>query len=369
MSSVFHIPLEFMGLDKLWTLVAKKLAGEASEEELKEMEELIREHPGWQNAVEQMEHLWKQQPMVQTQEIEDAYIAHLYRLEEKNININAATEYPGAERRIGGKQWWWVAAASVLIILSLFLYNNDETGSRKDLKPQVGVVSEVSTKPQSKSRLQLPDGSTVWLNAGSKLTYAPDFGKSNREVELVGEAFFDVVKIPTKPFIINTTNIQIKVLGTAFNVKAYQGDKVTETSLVRGQIEVTIRNRPEKKIVLTPFQKLILENEALVTRQPIVQRDRKLYSIIDIQPRPTDSTIVETSWMQDELIFREERFEDLARMMEIRFKVEIEVRNPKLKDLKFSGRWKDESIEKALEALQFTVPFEYRMRNEHIVIY
>jgi ferric-dicitrate binding protein FerR (iron transport regulator) len=358
-----------MGLDKLWTLVAKKLAGEASEEELKEMEELIREHPGWQNAIEQIEQLWKQQPMVQPQDIEDAYIAHLYRLEEKKININAAPDSPQTERRIGGKQWWWIAAASVLIILSLFLYNNDDTGSRKELKPQVGVVSEVSTKPQSKSRLQLPDGSTVWLNAGSKLTYAPDFGKTNREVELVGEAFFDVVKMPAKPFIINTTNIQIKVLGTAFNVKAYKGDKVTETSLVRGRIEVTIRNRPEKKIVLTPFEKLIVENDALATRQAVVQRDRKLYSIIDIQPRPTDSSIVETSWIQDELIFREERFEDLARMMEIRFKVEIEVRNTKLKDLKFSGIWKDESIEKALEALQFSVPFEYRIMNEHIIIY
>jgi ferric-dicitrate binding protein FerR (iron transport regulator) len=191
----------------------------------------------------------------------------------------------------------------------------------------------------------------------------------NREVELVGEAFFDVVKMPTKPFIINTTNIQIRVLGTAFNVKAYQGDKVTETSLVRGQIEVTIRNRPEKKIVLTRFEKLIVENDALANRQALVQRDRKLYSIIDIQPRPTDSTIVETSWMQDELIFREERFEDLARMMEIRFKKQIEVRNPKLREMKFSGIWKDESIEKALEALQFTVPFDYKINNEQIIIF
>ena len=358
-----------MGLDKLWTLVAKKLAGEASGEELKEMEELVREHPGWQNAIEQMEQLWKQQPLVHNQDTEDAYLAHLYRLEEKNIHLNSTAPNRIAALWNRGKQWWWVAAASVVVMLSLFLYTNDFTAGKKELKPEGGVVSEVSTKPQSKSRLQLPDGSTVWLNAGSKLTYSPEFGKVNREVELVGEAFFDVVKIPTKPFIINTTNIQIKVLGTAFNVKAYKGDKVTETSLVRGQIEVTIRNRPEKKIVLTPFEKLIVENDALASKQPIVHRNRKLYSIIDIQPRPTDSTIVETSWMQDELIFREERFEDLARMMEIRFKVEIEVRNPKLKDLKFSGSWKDESIEKALEALQFTVPFDYKMRNEQIIIY
>jgi ferric-dicitrate binding protein FerR (iron transport regulator) len=251
--------------------------------------------------------------------------------------------------------------------LSLFFYSVYPTKDKGSSRP-LAVSSEVSSKSQSKSRLQLPDGSTVWLNAGSKLIYSPDFGQKNREVELIGEAFFDVAKMPDKPFIISTTNVKIKVLGTAFNVKAYEGDKVTETSLVRGRIEVTLRNRPEKTIVLSPFEKLVVENEPVVREQKEVQRQRRIYDIIQIDPRPTDSTIIETSWMQEELIFREERFEDLARMMEIRYKVNIVIRNSKLKALKFSGIWKDETIEKALEALQFTVPFTYKTTPEGIII-
>jgi transmembrane sensor len=356
-----------MSLDVLWTLVSKKLAGEASEADLRDLEEIVQQHPEWQNAIEQMEQLWKQQPHFNMQDVEDAYLTHLCKLEEKKIFFDEAGDRLSAEQK-SGKLWKWLAAASVLLLLSLFLYSVYPTDLKKSSSP-LTVSSEVSSKSQSKSRLQLPDGSTVWLNAGSKLIYSPDFGQKSREVELIGEAFFDVAKMPGKPFVINTTNIQIRVLGTAFNVKAYKGDKVTETSLVRGKIEVTIRNRPMDTIELRPFQKLVVENEPQEKKIATVSKSSSDYAVIPIEPRPTDSTIVETSWIQDELIFREERFEDLVRMMEIRFKVNIMIRNPKLKALKFSGSWKDETIEKALEALQFTVPFTYQTTPEGIIIH
>ncbi|HEX5669156.1 MAG TPA: FecR domain-containing protein [Chitinophagaceae bacterium] len=355
-----------MSLDVLWTLVSKKLAGEASEADLRDLEEIVQQHPDWQNAIEQMEQLWKQQPHFNMQEVEDAYLTHLCKLEEKKIFFDEAGDRLSGEQK-SRKLWRWLAAASVLLLLSLFLYSVYPTEDKRSSSP-LTVSSEVSSKSQSKSRLQLPDGSTVWLNAGSKLIYSPDFGQKNREVELIGEAFFDVAKLPGIPFIISTTNVKIKVLGTAFNVKAYEGDKVTETSLVRGRIEVTLKNRPEKTIVLSPFEKLVVDNESQAKKVDTVNRNRSIYTVIPIVPRPTDSTIVETSWIQDELIFREERFEDLARMMEIRYKVSIIIRDPKLKALKFSGSWKDETIEKALEALQFTVPFTYKTTPEGIII-
>ncbi len=124
-------------------------------------------------------------------------------------------------------------------------------------------VNEISTRPGSKSKVELPDGSVVWLNAGSTLTYDKDFGKENRAVTLIGEGFFDVTKNKEKPFIISTESISIKVLGTVFNVKAYKEDKQTETSLIHGSIEVTIKNRPNDKIILSPSEKLIVENSIL----------------------------------------------------------------------------------------------------------
>src|SRR2546423_14261851 len=102
----------------------------------------------------------------------------------------------------------------------------------------------------SRSKLVLPDGSTVWLNAGSKLTYNKDFGNNIREVSLVGEAFFDVMHIPDVPFVIETPTAVVKVLGTSFNVKAYPNETTTETSVIRGRVEISPRQRPGEKFVL-----------------------------------------------------------------------------------------------------------------------
>ena len=80
------------------------------------------------------------------------------------------------------------------------------------------------------------------LNAGSTLTMAKDFNEQSREVTLEGEAFFDVSHNPGKPFIIHTTSMNVRVLGTVFNVKAYPADKLAETSLLKGSVEITLKN-------------------------------------------------------------------------------------------------------------------------------
>ena len=103
----------------------------------------------------------------------------------------------------------------------------------------------LSTKG-SRSRSLLPDGTTVWLNAGSKLYYENDFN-GTREVRLEGEAFFDVVKQTDRPFIVHTSGIDIKVLGTAFNVKSYPEDKTVETTLYRGLVQVFRQEDTPKK--------------------------------------------------------------------------------------------------------------------------
>src|SRR4029078_631833 len=98
----------------------------------------------------------------------------------------------------------------------------------------------VSTKRGSKSKVQLPDGTQVWLNADSRIAYNEKFQGNLREVTLEGEAYFDVVRDEKRPFVIHTAAIDIKVLGTAFNVRSYANEKNTETSLIRGSIEVTL---------------------------------------------------------------------------------------------------------------------------------
>jgi ferric-dicitrate binding protein FerR (iron transport regulator) len=243
---------------------------------------------------------------------------------------------------------------------------------------QVAEKSEVSTKYGSKTKLVLPDGTQVWLNSGTKLSYTKAYGNRLREVSLSGEAYFDVVKNPERPFVIHTSKINIKVLGTAFNVKSYPGEKKTETSLVRGSIEVTFNSRPSEKIILKPNEKLIVSNEEEpepvkpaknnLIPNIVVHQQEPIIAISHLTYEPKDSTVIETSWMENKLIFRSESFEDLALRMERWYGISIRFGDEAVKKKKLNGTFENENIEQALQALQLIVPFKYIINKKEILI-
>lgn len=378
-----------MNQEKFWVLLSKKLSGEASDSEMTELQELICEHPEWQLAIQNLEDLWKhKQPNDHMQE-EDAYMLHLHRMNELHIPFGSIQdETPVVEIRRNRKKWYSVAAVAFLAAVSgLWLFKT--SSEQSDKKEQLAKHSnEVSTQPGSKSKIQLPDGSAVWLNSGSKLTYTKEFGKEIREVTLTGEAFFDVTKMNEKPFIIHTTSIDIKVLGTAFNVKAYPEDKHTETSLIRGSIEVTIKNRPNDKIILSPSEKLVVENSLVLQRDKtslVLQRDKTsntasnaglprpvvspIVSINKLKYSPIDSTVAETQWINNKLVFRDESFTELAIKMERWYDVSIDIDDPVLKQARLNGIFYQETISQALEALKESIPFTYEQTGNKIFIH
>ena len=111
---------------------------------------------------------------------------------------------------------------------------------------------EVSTEPGQRSKVSLPDGSLVWLNAGTIIKYCPD--KDGRKVSLNGEAYFEVSHSPDYPFVVETGDTKIKVLGTKFNVSHYPGSKITEASLLSGKIEMVL-NKSDKVVDIRPGRK------------------------------------------------------------------------------------------------------------------
>jgi ferric-dicitrate binding protein FerR (iron transport regulator) len=232
----------------------------------------------------------------------------------------------------------------------------------------------VVTKNGSRTRILLPDGSSVWLNGSSKLTYDnKHFGDTLREVTLSGEGYFDVVKNPRIPFVIHTNNMQIKVLGTSFNVKAYPGEKNTETSLVRGSIEVTVKGT-RKKIMMKANDKLIVPNEAVnaagsplqVNTRPIIA-DRA-FSMQHLTFSRDDNSILETAWVDNKLVFDNETFEDVAVKMERWYGVVIRFKDDKLKNVHMTGTFEKQTVTEALQALQYLSPFTYNIKNDTITI-
>lgn len=368
-----------MSQEKFWVLFSKKLSGEASVEELRSLETLISEHPEWQYAIQNLEDLWKHQSANDYVQEEDAYMLHLHRMTELNIPFgeNLEAEVFVQDKKSGFSKWYW-AAAAIITLAGLFAFSDFFSGGSKRNKI-AQPVNEVSTRPGSKSKIQLPDGSVVWLNAGSKLTYTKDFGKEIREVTLIGEGFFDVTKNIEKPFIINTTSISIKVLGTAFNVKAYPEDKQTEASLIRGSIEVTIKSRPNDKIILSPSEKLVVENEVPKpeirerrtgnierTQLPVIST---LMSVNKLKYSPVDSTVAETQWVNNKLVFRDESFSELAVRMERWYDAEIEITDPDIAEERLNGIFETETIIQALEALKESIPFKYEKTGNKIIIH
>jgi ferric-dicitrate binding protein FerR (iron transport regulator) len=238
--------------------------------------------------------------------------------------------------------------------------------------------NEVFAKPGVKTQVILPDGTLIWLNSDSKLIYEHDFKEPTREVQLIGEAFFDVAKDASRPFIVHTSDIDIKVLGTAFNVKSYPQNEVIETTLLRGIIEVTKPKQPNSpKIILHPHEKLIfqktLESNAAVSGQKdsvaITTFQNADIAVLKIPKNMPDSALTETSWVYNKLIFEGDTFKELAEKMERWYNVKIIFHNTQVASYRFRGVFENESLEEALEALQLTASFQYKINNHEVHIY
>ena len=274
------------------------------------------------------------------------------------------------------KRWLVLASAALLLICGFAAWQWNRTESAA-AAPAVASVNQINTRNGSKTSLVLPDGTKVWLNSGSQLRYDKHYGSKQREVSLTGEAYFDVVKNPDLPFVIHTNRMDIKVLGTAFNVKCYPGEKTTETSLIRGSIEVTLKDRQEK-IRLKPNEKLVISDavasgetavkqESSSLREPRATR-KPLISLSGLTLLPGDNTIIETAWVSNRLVFSSETFEEVALKMERWYNVKISFSDESLKAATLTGNFEKETLGEALSALQLVTPFSYTIKSDLIVI-
>lgn len=350
-------------------LLGKKLSGEATEEELLELEALMSQHPEWLFAAQHLFDIWKLQPMENKDLSLAAFEKHLMDMEQKGIDISAWKEEEVPEeggRSLLRRRMTWAIAACVTAVCCFFLLS---PLFRSEPAMPVKSLSEISTRPGSKSKLVLPDGSKVWLNAGSRLVYNKDFGTDNRDVTLEGEAFFDVVKMPGLPFKIKTKTIQIKVLGTAFNVKSYADEPTTETSLIRGKVEITVNQRPEEVFILNPNEKLTIANIITENKKDKVEREEiPLVLKNHLTYQNEDSTAVEVAWTENKLVFTDESFADVAKKMERWYDIKIEFKDEELQHERITGSFANETITQALEALRISTPFRFDIEQNKITI-
>lgn len=240
--------------------------------------------------------------------------------------------------------------AAVLLIpllVSLFFifhHNQPDTTLFADnvVKVSRGVVSH----------LHLPDGTQVWLNSGSRLTYGDTFNKENRNVTLEGEAYFEVTKNPEKPFIVHGKEMAVKVLGTKFDVKSYNEDAAVVVTLLEGSVHLSdVRNQSSTPLLLKPDERatFIKENNKLIVNKVNAQNA--------------------CEWIHGNLIFDDEELGQIVRCLEREYNITIKVHDREINQLHFYGKFRNtQPIEEILNIMTANQKFHYNQKENVITL-
>lgn len=267
----------------------------------------------------------------------------------------------------------YAAAAMLLIIISFVLFLNKPDRS-SDLYTTIDVPLG------STSHVVLPDGSAVWLNAGTTLSYSSGFNQDMRKVKLTGEAFFEVMNHQL-PFIVSIPELNITVLGTRFNVKAYPDDDAIETTLETGKLMIekaTETGQHFDQIVLQPNQKATFfrDRDILTLNQyndagrnvsePIPQQQQGIISQITVRQKRDISP--ELSWKEGILHVEDEPLSRLVRRLERRYGVTFVFNDAELKDYIYSGTLKEITLEQVMHVLKLTSPINYDIIDQEVFL-
>lgn len=232
------------------------------------------------------------------------------------------------------------AAASILILVGLGGYwlGQSNFSTTSDLQSQ---VIEFNTPKGQQSELTLPDGTFVALNYDSKLKYHLSNGESLQEVELEGEAFFHVTKNKSRTFRVITSDMNVNVLGTQFDVRAYPSDSHTETTLLEGSVEIKDIPAQKHSVLLRPGQKWLF------------RKDDREQEVVAVDPQ------ISTLWRTGEYYFDKVRLGELSKTLERMYDVKIHFQDSSLEEELYSGSvYQSDDISKILEIIGLTIPID-----------
>lgn len=337
---------------------------QSNEADMKYWEEYINSHPSEKEKIEEAKQIVLGLHVMLKQEYANK--------EEQKAKI-----IPIHKKRFPVKRIMLAAASVAAVIIAFFVLNinrsnvNNERNGVNQIAANNNSNSEIvfSTHNGEKKIITLPDNSTLHLNSGSTLRVDKDFGKSNRNVYLSGEALFDVTHNASLPFIVHTNSYEVKVLGTLFNVKAYPGDKLSETSLLRGRVEINLKNNADK-VVLKPNQKAVInyaENN-ISLNESTQDSSSETISLSPVSYSAKDNVVIETAWAQNKLEIVNESFADMKEKLERWYDVKINFEDAEVSNYKFTATFEKENIEEVLKALQYAYHFNYSINGDEVTI-
>lgn len=321
-----------------YAIIQKYLQGKASKEEKEQLFNWLDESTSNKEEYIGIKKIW-------------ALTAREKNVESKTwSDIKPSESKPGHTKKL---QHWLARAAIFLLLIScgaiggLIISKTFET-------PVYSKMYTVISPAGQMTNIELPDGTLVMLNSGTRIQYSANFTEGHRQVYLEGEAFFDVQRDAEHPFIVNSEFLGVKVYGTSFNIQAYPEDKAFTATLVEGSIGI-LNTAGEEVTKLVPGEKAYFAE-----------------SETNIDIRKVDTAIY-TSWKEGLVTFRNERLEDIAKQIERWYNVEIIIQKEGLGEERYFGTiLKNKPIDQILEVLKLTTSLEYEIvprANEPSLIY
>jgi transmembrane sensor len=308
------------------------LSGTSTEEEMLLFNELMEQKED-RLLFEQLQKIWEETPNVKKYKEYDSKRA-FYEL-SKRIETNRKLKRRYIIATISG------IAASILLIFGLW-------GLTKLQEENNQAVITFKTETGNRSELVLPDGSKVWLNAQTQINYSSDFGKSNRNVSLSGEAYFDVSH-SNKPFIVDVKDFKVKVHGTKFDVSAYPDDKYIRTSLESGKI--SIKREGKDELIVNPGQLIKYERKTSTFQTGTV--DPEKYS----------------AWRSNKMYLDNELIIELTKKLERQYNVIISFVPESLgNNIHYSGVFTNENITEVLDAISIASGLKYTKKDNNYTI-
>lgn len=328
-------------------LVTRKLAGSASPAELSELEQLLAQHPALKERYNQLYHYFNDARHLAAEDTEQALQRTWAKIKSPPVAAPAA---PVKIKRM--TTWKWaaaVAAAACLLGGMRYFFNQpakvNTAVAQQWLKRKNGQAT--------RSFIELADGSKIWLNAESMLTYPQQFSGSSREIYLEGEAFFDVATNAKRPFIVHLKTGTIKVLGTSFNIRAYENEPV-QTAVVTGKIAFIPRYEDARKasdtILVTPDVKITYtaSSGTLVKNNTIGTEDK--------------------AWTEGRLIFKNATLEEIGASLQRNFNRQVIFENNAPRQCRLTGSFHNNSLEDIMYYLSRSKAFHYRITDSTLVI-
>ncbi len=314
-----------MSKQEFQNIIFRYFRGQLTENEYEQLTDYLQESEN-RKIFEKTKTEWTLNP-----EMDEASRKNWNRLEYKINSANTnAISIPGIRRL-----WFQIIAVAAILAIGLFIGSiSTFILSTKDANPE-DLVFE--TARGQKSMVTLPDGSQVWLNAKSRLVYH-SFSTKNRNVELTGEAFFKVAHNENAAFVVKTDKCEVEVLGTKFNVMAYNEFGRQEITLLTGKVNVHTRSLDD---VILPGQALIIKD----TLTHIVKANGSQA----------------TGWVENKFNFQNIPLSELMKRLENWYDVDITLDNKTSKEVNFTGTFKnEETIWQVLEAIKVYTPIEYK---------